>query len=137
MKPYADQRAIDSPKKRTNEFFIRSFVFWENLWRANLLTVLSDLQVVWQGYISICFLNFKKVSYLSLFLSIWKFLIFGAKNTKEVLKSEESVSYLNLVAANCVKKTLQALSLHSIQNVLLRCLSVQQSDASTTKTRKV
>ena len=27
--------------KKTKQ--IRSFVFWENLWRANLLTVLSDL----------------------------------------------------------------------------------------------
>ena len=70
IKPKADWRAIDSPKKRTNEFFfhdspeileilissfkyfrtvmaknkqIHSFVFWENLWSANLLSVLSDL----------------------------------------------------------------------------------------------
>ena len=75
IKPKADWRAIDSPKKRTNEFFffaktvrkflkleikisslnyfqtfmakrqkqIRPFVFWENLWRTNLLLVLSDL----------------------------------------------------------------------------------------------
>ena len=58
-KPKADWRAIDSPEKRTNEFFfavkskkskkqkskkqIGSFVFWENLRHANLLTVLSDL----------------------------------------------------------------------------------------------
>ena len=47
----ADWHAIDSPKKRTDDLFfffllfyssrqtnqIRPFVFWENLWRANLL----------------------------------------------------------------------------------------------------
>ena len=50
IKPKADWRAVDSPKKRTNEFGffavkskktkkqIRSFVFWENL-----PTVLADL----------------------------------------------------------------------------------------------
>ena len=75
IKPKADWRAIDCPKKRMNEFFfvcfalqsgntwnlkskfqvssisglsrqknqINLFVFWENLWRANLLSVLSDL----------------------------------------------------------------------------------------------
>jgi hypothetical protein len=72
IKPKADSPAIDFPKKRTNEFLfartvrkylkleiliasfkyfqtvkqknqIGSFGFWENLWRANLLTVLSDL----------------------------------------------------------------------------------------------
>ena len=73
IKPRADWRAIDSPKKRTNKFGffamavrkylklqietssfkyfrtvkqkkqIGSFGFWENLRRANLLTVLSDL----------------------------------------------------------------------------------------------
>ena len=73
VKPKADWRAIDSPKKRTNKFVffamtvrkylkleietssfkyfrsvkqknqIGSFGFWENLRRANLLTVLSDL----------------------------------------------------------------------------------------------
>jgi hypothetical protein len=73
IKPKADWHAIDSPKKRTNEFVsfamivrkylkleietssfkyfrtvkqkkkIGSFGFWKNLWRANLLTVLSDL----------------------------------------------------------------------------------------------
>ena len=53
IKPKADWRAVDSPKKQTNKFVffavkskkakIRSFVFWENLRRANLLTVLSDL----------------------------------------------------------------------------------------------
>ena len=56
IKPKADWHAIDSPQKRTDEclflcFFtlhgkknqIRSFVFWENLRPANLLTVLSDL----------------------------------------------------------------------------------------------
>ena len=76
IKPKADWRAIDSPKKRTNEFVffamtvrkylkleisissfkyfrtvkqkkqIGSFGFWENLRRANLLTVLSDLQQI-------------------------------------------------------------------------------------------
>ena len=53
IKPQADLCTVDSPKKRTTEFGflfavkrkkqIRSFVFWENLRRANLLTVLSDL----------------------------------------------------------------------------------------------
>ena len=51
IKPKADWRAVDSPKKqRTNLVFfaerqkqICSFVFLENLQRANLLTVLSDL----------------------------------------------------------------------------------------------
>ena len=57
IKPKADWRAIDSPKKQTNKFvlfaekskkankmnFVCLFVFWENLWRANLLSVLSDL----------------------------------------------------------------------------------------------
>jgi hypothetical protein len=52
IKPKADWRVIDPPKKRTNEFekqkskknpnsFVHSFL--ENLRRANLLTVLSDL----------------------------------------------------------------------------------------------
>ena len=48
-------RPLDTPKKRTDEFVwfpvkskktnktIRLFVFWENLERANLLLVLSDL----------------------------------------------------------------------------------------------
>ena len=50
-------QATDSPKKQTNEFvflaflpfmskknkFIRSFVFWENLRRTNLLSKLTDL----------------------------------------------------------------------------------------------
>ena len=55
IKPLADFCAVDSPKKRTNKFdlfavkskkanktnlFVR---FWENLQRANLLSVLSDL----------------------------------------------------------------------------------------------
>ena len=56
MKPKAHRGAVDSPKKQTNEFVLfavkrkkpkkptRMFVFWENLWRANLLLVLSDLQ---------------------------------------------------------------------------------------------
>ena len=52
----ADYRAVDSPKKRTNEFVFSAMTtlhgkkttnlfvrFWENLWCANLLTVLSDL----------------------------------------------------------------------------------------------
>ena len=51
----ADWRAIDSPKKRTGEFDLfavkskkanktnSSFRFWENLWRANLLSKLTDL----------------------------------------------------------------------------------------------
>ena len=64
IKPKADWPAIDCPKKRTNEFVLSGnkissfkyfwtdkqknkqiclFVFWENLWRANLFTVLSDL----------------------------------------------------------------------------------------------
>ena len=58
IKPKADWRAADSPKKQTNEFvFVAfllftakkkkerncSFVFWENLRRPNLLLVLSDL----------------------------------------------------------------------------------------------
>jgi hypothetical protein len=55
IKPKADWRAVDSPKKRTIEFvfaalkskrakkIVRLFVFWENLQHANLLTVLSDL----------------------------------------------------------------------------------------------
>ena len=59
IKPKADWRAMDSPKKRTNEFVeissfkyfrtvkkkkqIGFFGFWENLWPAKLLTVLSDL----------------------------------------------------------------------------------------------
>ena len=57
IKPKADCRTVDYPKKRMNEFVclfcrekqksiknqIRSFVFWENLRRVNLLTVLSDL----------------------------------------------------------------------------------------------
>ena len=53
IKPKADWRAVDSPKKRTNEFLLFAFllftaketllVFWENLRRANLLLVLSDL----------------------------------------------------------------------------------------------
>ena len=57
IKPKADWRATDSPKKRRNKFVFfhdspeiletikknRSFVFWENLKRANLLLVLSDL----------------------------------------------------------------------------------------------
>ena len=56
IKPKADLRAVDSPKKRTNKSFffatkskkakknkfVRSF-FWENLRRVNLLTVLLDL----------------------------------------------------------------------------------------------
>jgi hypothetical protein len=55
IKTKADWRTVDSPKKRTNEFgfFCRekqtnkkqicSFLFWENLWCANLFTVLSVL----------------------------------------------------------------------------------------------
>ena len=73
IKPKADWRAIDSPKKTINEFVffamtvrkylkleisissfkyfrtvkqikqIRSFVFWENLWHAHLLSVLFNL----------------------------------------------------------------------------------------------
>ena len=56
IKLKADLRGVESPKKRTNKFVaffaIKSkraknqiclFVFWENLRRANLLTVLSDL----------------------------------------------------------------------------------------------
>ena len=52
----ADWRTIDSPKKRTDEFYLfvmkckeanktNSSVrfFWENLWRANLLSKLTDL----------------------------------------------------------------------------------------------
>ena len=44
IKPKADLRTVDSPKKRTNEFVLfaflqtnqfRSFVFWENLLWAN------------------------------------------------------------------------------------------------------
>ena len=66
IKPYTDWRAVDSPKKRTNEFgfffafslftakkphkFVRSF-FWENLRCTNLLTVLSDLQSIFYPYI--------------------------------------------------------------------------------------
>ena len=52
IKPKADWRAVYPPKKRTNEFLfvclwqtkqIHSFGFWEDLRRANLLSVLSDL----------------------------------------------------------------------------------------------
>ena len=53
IKPKADWCAVDSPKKEQTSFFavkskkakkqIGSFVFWENLRRANLLMVLSDL----------------------------------------------------------------------------------------------
>ena len=55
IKPKADWHAIDSPKKRMNEFGffamtvrkylkqIGSFGFLENLRHANLLTVLSDI----------------------------------------------------------------------------------------------
>ena len=56
IKPKVDWHATDSPKKRTNKFGffaiavrkymkkqIRSFVFLEDLRRANLLSVLSDL----------------------------------------------------------------------------------------------
>ena len=55
IKPKADWRAVDSPKKQTNKFVFvtlkskkvkktSSFVhFWENLRRINLLTALSDL----------------------------------------------------------------------------------------------
>ena len=52
IKPKADWRAADSPKKRTNKFVFVAFllftakkhkVFWENLRRANLLSVLSDI----------------------------------------------------------------------------------------------
>ena len=56
IKPKADWHAVDSTKKRMNKFLfffamkskkakkqIGLFVFWENLWRANLLMVLSDL----------------------------------------------------------------------------------------------
>ena len=55
IKPKADWRAVDSPKKQMNEFVlfavnskkqtkqIRLFVFRENLRRINLLWVLSDL----------------------------------------------------------------------------------------------
>ena len=56
MKPKTDWRAVDSPKKRTNELFlffcrgkqkdkkrICPFVAWENLRRTNLLRILSEL----------------------------------------------------------------------------------------------
>ena len=57
IKLKADWLAVDSPKKRRNKFVfvfavkskkaknkqICSFNFWENLRRANLLTVLPDL----------------------------------------------------------------------------------------------
>ena len=65
IKPEVDWHALNSPKNRTNHFFFldspeiletwnqnfkfqvfeknHSFVFWWNLWRANLLLVLSDL----------------------------------------------------------------------------------------------
>ena len=51
----ADWRAVYSPNKQTDEFDlfavkskkqtkqIRLFVFWDNLWRANLLSKLTDL----------------------------------------------------------------------------------------------
>ena len=44
---------------------ICSFVSWENLWRANLLTVLSDLEQV-QGDIEVVFLimNMQEVNFL-------------------------------------------------------------------------
>jgi hypothetical protein len=52
---FENNRTLDTPKKRTEKFVwfpvkskqtnktIRLFVFWENLQRANLLLVLSDL----------------------------------------------------------------------------------------------
>ena len=52
----SDWRAVDSPKKRTNEFVLffavkskkskkeKKIVLGENLWCANLLTVLSDIK---------------------------------------------------------------------------------------------
>ena len=55
IKPKADLRTVDSPKKQTKEFVsfamkskkaknkTISFVFWENPRPSNLLTVLSDL----------------------------------------------------------------------------------------------
>ena len=55
IKPKADWRAVDSPKKGTDEFDLfalkskkanktnLSIVFWENLWHANLLSKLIDL----------------------------------------------------------------------------------------------
>jgi hypothetical protein len=58
MKPKADWRAVDSPQKKNKQIYLffavkskrakktkknHSFIMWENLRRANLLTVLSDL----------------------------------------------------------------------------------------------
>ena len=55
IKPKADWRAVDSPKKRMNEFELFAvkskkanktnhlFGFWENLCRANLLSKLTDI----------------------------------------------------------------------------------------------
>ena len=41
IKLKADLGAVDSPKKRTNEFGL--FIFWENYSTPKLLRVLSDL----------------------------------------------------------------------------------------------
>ena len=90
IKPKADWCAVDSPKKPTKDFFslfcfsqqknqIRSFIFWENLRRTNLLlSVLSDLCILGFFYLNSIIWTLHSL-FICTFISLWNFSFFVSK----------------------------------------------------------